>query len=154
MSTEPHLHEKEARGNYVGMPAYLHLCQFAEVVRDAFPTGYVFQVGSSLYRQDWRDIDIRLMLPDDEFAKLIGPLTKPRYANPRWNAMCVAFSALGRHMTGLPVDFQIDQQTAANEENKGKRRSGIAVGNGPRCIGQIDHHTGEEVDDWHEAFND
>jgi hypothetical protein len=143
---------KESRGCYVGMPAYLHLQRFAEVVREAFPGGGVYLVGSTLYHEHWRDVDVRLMLPDDAFATIIGPLTSPRYVNPRWNAMCLAFSALGRHMTGLLIDFQIDQQTAANVEFKGKRRSAIAAGNGPRCIGQIDHATGEPVADWWEAL--
>jgi len=140
------------RGVYIGMPAYLHLCRFADVIRDAFPEGGVYLVGSALARQDWRDVDIRLMLPDAAYARIIGPLTKPRYANPRWRALCVAFAALGRDMTGLPIDFQIDQQSAANAEEAGRPRSAIASGNGPRCVGQIDHATGEKVEDWWVAF--
>jgi hypothetical protein len=35
-----------------------------------------------------------------------------------WN---LAWSMLGRQMTGLPIDFQIQQQTLANDEFDGPR---------------------------------
>ncbi len=100
----------------VGMPAYLYLEEFGSQVWAAF--GHPpFHVGSSLTTKSaWRDVDVRLILPDDEYEALgLGKPNFPRQ-NGKWVALCLAFSALGQHMTGLPIDFQIQQQTRANEE--------------------------------------
>jgi hypothetical protein len=106
----------------VGMPARLRLDQFGEVVREAF--GHCpYLVGSAARGKEWRDVDVRLILPDDEFEQVVGELTRPRCLNLRWNALCLAFAALGHQMTGLPIDFQIDQQTQANEEHDGLRHA-------------------------------
>lgn len=109
----------------VGMPAWLYLNQFGQLVADAFGD-YPFLVGSALHGKQWRDVDVRLILADDEFEAVCGPLTRPHEQNFRWAALCMAFSALGRQMTGLPIDFQIDQRTEANELYDGPRAALIA----------------------------
>lgn len=106
----------------VGMPDSLKLAQFGRVINEAFGhTPYL--VGSAARGKWFRDVDVRLILPDDEFEQVCGELTRPRCLNLRWNALCLAFAALGRDMTGLPIDFQIDQQTQANEEHDGPRHA-------------------------------
>lgn len=99
----------------VGMPATLKLNQFGRVVREAFGAT-AYHVGSSMRSDEWRDVDVRVILEDEEFERQIGDLTRPMCMNQRWNALCLAFSALGREMTGLPIDFQIQQMSKANEE--------------------------------------
>lgn len=106
----------------VGMPAAAKLEHFGRVCHEAFGTT-AYLVGSALKTTDWRDVDVRVILTDDEFERQIGKLTKPRALNKRWNALCLAFAALGREMTGLPIDFQIDQQTDANENFDGPRNA-------------------------------
>lgn len=110
----------------VGMPEWLKLQQFGSVVQEAFgATPYL--VGSASRGKAWRDVDVRLILTDDDFAAQIGELTRPRCLNARWNAFCLAFAALGCDMTGLPIDFQIDQQTQANEDYPKENRVPIFV---------------------------
>lgn len=101
----------------VGMPETLWLQRFGQIVWSAFPEGGVYHVGSSLRRKrGWRDVDVRLMLPDDVYsAHGLGDPKHPQ-RNARWCALTMAFSALGKQMTGLPIDFQIQQQTQANAE--------------------------------------
>lgn len=54
-----------------GMPAGIWLTKFGVIVRDYF--GHVpYHVGSSLDRKDWRDVDVRLILPDNEFDVVFG----------------------------------------------------------------------------------
>lgn len=112
----------------VGMPAHLYLHEFGSQVFSAFGA-MPFHVGSSLTQKSgWRDVDVRLILPDAEYARL--ELGKPNlpHQNGKWVALCLAFSALGTHMTGLPIDFQIQQETRANEEYpKGYPRSVLGV---------------------------
>jgi hypothetical protein len=106
----------------VGMPATLKLNHFGREVEAFF--GHVpYLVGSATRTTKWRDVDVRVILPDDEFDSTFGKLTRPRCLNTRWNAACLAFAALGRAMTGLPIDFQIDRQTEANEEYPGERHA-------------------------------
>jgi hypothetical protein len=101
------------------MPATLKLEQFGELLHDAF--GEVpYQVGSSLETTTWRDVDVRVMLDDETYAAM--GFGDPVYShhNAKWVAFTLAFSALGREMTGLPVDFQIQQTTRANEQFGGR----------------------------------
>lgn len=97
-----------------GMPAGIWLTKYGEIIRDYF--GHVpYHVGSSLTTKQWRDVDVRLLLPDDEFEALFGP-HRDAIGNPKLSAITLAFCALGKAMTGLPIDFQIQPQEWANEK--------------------------------------
>lgn len=109
------------RANYVGMPHMPKLHRFGEVVYDAFGS-HCYLVGSAITRRDWRDVDVRLILTDDEFDVEFGEQTDWR-RNRKLAAVNMAWSALGEQMTGLPVDFQIDQRTEANAEHDGQRHA-------------------------------
>jgi hypothetical protein len=93
------------------MPAHLKLEEFGSHIWFAFGEP-AYHVGSSfMEKSGWRDVDVRLILSDDEYeAQGFGD---PNYANEngKWVALVLAFSALGREMTGLPIDFQIQQAT-------------------------------------------
>lgn len=105
----------------VGMPAQLHLQEFGEHIFRAF--GHIaYHVGSSLREKSgWRDVDVRLMLPDEEYARLgLGEPDRPQW-NPRWVSICLAWAAFGKALTGLPIDFQIQQVTHANAKERGPR---------------------------------
>lgn len=103
----------------------LQLRVFGAYVSQAF-NHVPYHVGSSLTKKaNYRDVDVRLILPDDEYESFFGiPFSKE--PDPRklrltmWN---FAWTTLGRKVTGLPVDFQFQQQTLANttEECKGPR---------------------------------
>lgn len=102
----------------IGMPAAIHLDDFGALVQAAFePGGFgVYHVGSSLMGKKWRDVDVRLILSDEEYESLgFGDPTRT-HTNPKWVALVLAFSALGQKMTGLPIDFQIQQQTLCNKQ--------------------------------------
>jgi len=96
-----------------GMPQGIWLNKFGVIVEDYF--GHTaFQVGSSLKSKDWRDVDVRLILPDDEYDAMFGK-ERLNYVDPKFAAITLAFSALAKEMTGLPVDFQIQRQSYANK---------------------------------------
>lgn len=105
--------EKKAVNPGIGMPAAILLHDFGLVVRNAFG-GMAYHVGSSLYGKQWRDVDVRLILEDDVYEAMeFGNPAHPQH-NAKWCAMCLAFATLGKQMTGLPIDFQIQQQSYAN----------------------------------------
>lgn len=110
----------------VGMPADLLLHEFGSQVWAAFGDG-PYLVGSALMGKQWRDVDVRLILPDEEYERLgLGDPTHSHY-NEKWVSFTLAYSALGKAMTGLPIDFQIQQQTDANKEYGGKPRSALGT---------------------------
>ncbi len=109
----------------VGMPATLKLNEFGSQVWHAFGEP-PYLVGSAMRSKKWRDVDVRLILDDKTYAKMKLGDPKDPHRNGKWVALCWAFSELGRSMTGLPIDFQIQQQSHANEKHKG-RRSAIGL---------------------------
>lgn len=76
--------------------------------------GGVYLVGSVLRKPDWRDVDIRVILEDAEYDRLF-PVTDKWGENAQWKIICISISHYLSGVTGLPIDFQIQRQTNANE---------------------------------------
>lgn len=110
----------------VGMPQSMMLREFGEHIRSAF--GHVaYHVGSSLMTKTWRDVDVRLMLPDAEWESMgLGDPSDPQKSK-RWCSIVLAWSAFGKQLTGLPIDFQIQQQSHANQTEQGSRSALICI---------------------------
>lgn len=104
----------------VGMPAWLLLNQFGRLVFDAFGE-WPYLVGSAAQGKQWRDVDVRLILQDNEYERMFGKASRAAELNHKWVALCLAFATLGQKMTGLPIDFQIQDQTKANMLYDGPR---------------------------------
>jgi len=75
-------------------------------------------VGSA---SSYRDVDVRLMLDDDEFAAACP-------TRERWELLCIAISAYLSERTGLPVDFQVQRTTEANERFGDRPRNPLGMG--------------------------
>ena len=110
----------------VGMPQWILLHQFGKLIYDAFGE-FPYLVGSAAVNKEWRDVDVRLILDDTLFEILVGKLEQPLILNRRWSAFCLAWSALGKQMIGLPIDFQIQQRTYANTEFAGRPRRALIL---------------------------
>jgi|SRR5579884_250849 len=117
----------------VGQPAYKKLHLFAELVEQAFPGCEVYLTGTAAVSKEWRDVDVRCVLPGPLYRRYAGDqITTERIARAadapqhrrsaalhdenlsnvaplgrRRGALELAFSALAHEMTGLPVDFQL-----------------------------------------------
>ncbi len=113
---------------YIGPPGCFELEMAMKHVGDAFGRHCSYVVGSTLERPDWRDVDVRMILDDDEFAKLFPNVDLKNGAavwefDPRWLLLNVAITDWLRKHTGLPVDFQMQPRTFANERHKKKRNA-------------------------------
>jgi hypothetical protein len=99
------------------------LHEFGRLVRQAFGrTPYL--VGSAVDSKEWRDVDVVVMLDPDEWAAMFdGAPAGAIGAIPKARALCMAFSALGQQMTGLPIDFKIQQVDWANERHDKPREA-------------------------------
>ena len=111
------------RANWVGAPEMYNLDLAVASICEAFGP-HCYHVGSSLHRRDWRDVDVRCILPDDEYDRVF-PLSTvgvhSQFRDARLMAMNAAFSEWLRKASGLPVDFQFQRQTEANAEFPGTR---------------------------------
>lgn len=99
----------------VGSPAILLLDAFGQWIFDAFGE-MPYLVGSATRGKNWRDVDIRVILMDEDYDRMFGKRRKPAHQDKRWAFLCAAVSVLGERQTGLPIDFQIDRMTEANEQ--------------------------------------
>lgn len=115
--------------HYLGQLGWYNLQLAGWTVFQAFES-MPYLVGSSLDRQDYRDVDIRVILDDDEFAKMFPHQPadpRGKCNDPGWEFICAAISEWMRARTGLPIDFQIQQRTAANETFKGQKRNACGI---------------------------
>ena len=97
-------------------------------IAEAFTAPYL--VGTAASRQTHRDVDVRLILSDKHYARLRKAV----------GVQGVAFLglAIGEYLaarTGLPVDFQVQQQTAANQHHDGPRN--------PLGVRSLDNYGGD-----------
>jgi hypothetical protein len=98
-----------------------HLDLACQVIHNAFgqPPYLVGSAGIGC-TGPYRDVDIRLMLDDAEFAALCP-------TRARWELLCLSFGAYLSERTGLPIDFQIQRTTEANERYGGKPRNPLGM---------------------------
>jgi hypothetical protein len=126
-SVESEVLPKRKKGIYTGAPAAFALELACQDLRRAFGGFGCYLVGSALERPDWRDIDVRLIMPDDEFDRLFpncGGAKEGHWEfDARWLVMTIAISERLSKLTGLPIDFQFQPQTHANERHKGPRNA-------------------------------
>lgn len=93
-----------------------HLDQACQLIGKAFGDEHPYLVGTAGVggAESYRDVDVRLMLGDDEFAAVCP-------TRDRWELLCLAVGAYLRERTGLPIDFQIQSASVANERFSGPR---------------------------------
>lgn len=96
------------RACYLSPPDLHRLDWACRPILEAFGTT-PYLVGSVLIRPEFRDIDLRLILPDSRFAQIAGSEQMRLLLN-------IALSDLIARGAGLshPIDFQIQSQSEAN----------------------------------------
>lgn len=103
-------------------PPLLHRLDLAcKHIRETFG-GFAgpFLVGSVQERTagPTSDVDLRLILPDEGFDALMAG-TPDGFAT----LLDFALGAYVREITGLPIDFQVQRMSEANERHGGKQRN-------------------------------
>lgn len=118
------------RAHYIGAPEFFLLNQACVLVEQAFGFGLgTYLVGSSLVRRDFRDVDLRCILLDEDFARLFpGVNGGSSWRHPLWSLVCSSISLHLSRASGLPIDFQIQAQTEANRDYPSPEHSRNAVG--------------------------
>lgn len=111
--------EPRDRANYIGVPQFFNLNHACLIINEAFRFGSVYLVGSSLVKRDFRDVDIRAIIDDEEFKRLFPNGGYERDAF--WSMLCASVSLWLSQHSDLPIDFQIQSRTFANDKFKGER---------------------------------
>lgn len=105
------------RAHFLPAPHFFNLQQACHTLEAAFrcdgPSG-IYLVGSSIKKRDYRDVDVRCILPDDEFERLFPKCPNNRYLHALWCVMCSTISLWLSQHTDLPIDFQIQSMSEAN----------------------------------------
>ena len=119
------------KANYVGAPAIFSLELACQHINAAFDGYGCYLVGSCMERAEWRDVDVRYIMGDEEFSKLFPSVDLSTGSaiwefDPRWLLINTSICQWLRTQTGLPIDFQIQPQTFANERHN-KQRSAIGL---------------------------
>lgn len=96
------------RATSLGPAETILLRGWAETLWHAFDA-MPYLVGSVARSEAWRDVDVRCILPDDD------PLLAK--SKLRVDALSAAVSFWGQRATGLPIDFQFQAQSEANQHD-------------------------------------
>lgn len=83
---------------------------------EAFGFGSLYLVGTAAKRETYRDVDVRCILTDEEYDRIQDALG--------FDALTFLALAVGQYLaslTGLPIDFQFQRRTEANERHNGLR---------------------------------
>ena len=81
--------------------------------------GGVYLVGSVERGEEFRDVDVRAIMPDEQFDRLFA------HSPDLWGAFCFGWTGHLRAETGLPIDFQVQRMTEANEKHAGGPRNAL-----------------------------
>jgi hypothetical protein len=116
-----------------------HLDQACQVISKAFGGQCPYLVGTAGVggAESYRDVDVRLMLDDDEFAAVCP-------TRERWELLCLSISAYLASRTGLPIDFQVQRKAEALERFGGRPRNPLGLVKG----GRIFAGGGDGTPDW------
>lgn len=122
------------RKSYLSTLEFARLEHACSVVAEAF--GHrPYLVGSATETPDFRDVDLRLILPDDEFDYLFGDdapneawQSRNTFPGGLWGVVCLAISQYLADTSGLRIDFQIQRQADANEKFGGLPRNPMGSG--------------------------
>ena len=118
--------EEGGRSTYLSTVDLYNLDAASRLISLAFD-GPPYLVGSAGERADYRDVDVRLILDDDQFDSLFGVERVSAHPTALWELMSLAIGDYLRSRTGLPIDFQIQRQTEANAKHH-KLRNPVGMG--------------------------
>lgn len=115
----------ENRATWIGVPDLYRLnsaCRTVAASLQSVDCYGLVPVGSSLIKKDYRDVDVRAVLSDEQFATMFPSEAWLRMAN-------AALSDWLATATGLPIDFQFQSISdgSGSEEHKHKGRHPLGL---------------------------
>lgn len=102
--------------SYLTTASFARLNEACKVVHEAFGDP-PYLVGSALEKAEFRDVDLRTILDDEEWDALFAGRQRV------WALFCLGVSQYLSDVTDLPIDFQVQRMTEANEKFGGRMRN-------------------------------
>jgi hypothetical protein len=118
--------EEKFRAHYLPAVNWVNLNHAARAVNESLPGFGCYLVGSSMAKRDYRDVDVRFIMRDDEYDRMFKN-PDGTWNDRLWSLMCTSITFWMSQQSGLPVDFQIQRQTDANARHKGKLRNALGI---------------------------
>lgn len=117
-----------------GRKSHLTTAQFAILNDACIPVTEAFDsppylVGSATKTGEYRDVDLRLILTDEDFDHWFGG------REMLWSLVCLTIGQYLVSRTGLPIDFQIQRMTEANEKHPTTHRNPMGMRSRPLAGG-------------------
>jgi hypothetical protein len=114
--------------------SFLTTSQFARLNDACIPITEAFGeppylVGSVTKVSDFRDVDLRVILPDEDFDHWFDGRVM------LWSLVCMTIGEHLTSVTGLPIDFQIQRMTEANEKHPTTHRNPMGMRSRPYAGG-------------------
>jgi hypothetical protein len=112
----------KARTDLLTTAEMFHLDQACQLVSKAFGGRPPYLVGTAGVggAESYRDVDVRMILDNNQFAEACP-------TRERWELLCLSIGAYLASRTGLPIDFQIQRFSEANEIHGGKPRNPLGL---------------------------
>lgn len=111
---------------FLDVTSFIELRFAAAIVKGIFDESFgIFLVGSALKRKDWRDVDVRQIISDAEFERRFGEFVEPYENNKFLRAFNLGISGWMRAASHLPIDYQVQPITKANELYPNEPRNGL-----------------------------
>lgn len=110
---------KKHRASYLTVSQQFDLNVACRALRIPFGC-CTYHVGSSLTKPDYHDVDVRCILDDAEYDKMFGNVEGGQ-GQARLLFLNTTISEWIGGKTGLPIDFQFQKMTEANDKFKGTR---------------------------------
>ena len=106
--------------------SFLSTAEFARLNDACIPVTAAFDsppylVGSATESPDYRDVDLRVILTDEDFDRWFGDRVL------LWSLVCLTIGHYLRDVTGLPIDFQIQRMTEANTKHPTTHRNPMGM---------------------------
>jgi hypothetical protein len=120
--------KEKPRAHYIGAPEFFHLNMLCQIVNSAFGDYGTYLVGSALKTRNYRDVDLRHIMADEQFDKMFPSAGANPYYDAYWSLVCSAISEWLSKRSGLPIDFQIQKQSDANKQYPSPAHPRNAVG--------------------------
>jgi hypothetical protein len=119
----------KARTDLLTTTELYHLDQACQVISRAFGGQCPYLVGTAGVggAESYRDVDVRLMLDDEQFAEACP-------TRERWELLCLAIGVYLSSRTGLPVDFQLQRKGEALEKFGDRPRNPVGLVGGGRVF--------------------
>lgn len=93
-----------------------------QIIDETDDVGGIYLVGSVEERPDFRDVDVRMILADARFDALFG------HSEMLWAQFSYAVSRQLATDTDLPIDFQVQRMTQANDRYGDRPRNPLGLG--------------------------